>query len=183
MAIYDSMASMFAHSDFAVSFKELLDECGSKRSEYHVDGLHLNTRGLIHAAAILESVVKEHAFEAVVGDSCLCAMEKGAEYVGGTWMDYDGTVLQPFISVPCFPAAGKAFTSRDGGFYDVVTKAYYATEPHPKVIGLLCAGNDIWEGNCADAVAGHMIWLQEHWATWGVTLVYIDVVPDRFRVV
>jgi hypothetical protein len=181
MAIYNAMAVHFADCELAEGFKHLLDECGCDRSAYHVDGLHLNTEGLKLAAVFIEHIVREHALDAVVGDSCLCATDKDADGWSGVHMDYDGEILSPLVSVPCYPAAGKGFTSSGGGFSEIVKQAFYGAHPRPKVIGLFCAGNDLWQGNCAVAVAKEMYKLQEYWAEWGVSVVYIDVVPDRFR--
>jgi lysophospholipase L1-like esterase len=179
MAVYAAMASRFTLCDAAVEFKDLLNDCVDINSKFYIDGLHLNLEGVHQAAAIIERIVREHGLDAVVGDSCLCATEASEAVEGEFIMDKDGDKLQPLISVPCHPAAGKGFCY--GGFSRYVTQAYYATLPRPKIIGVFVAGNDLWAGNSPAAVADEMDQLQTTWAEWEVAVVFINVVPDDCR--
>jgi hypothetical protein len=171
MCIYAAMAPWFTPVDGALAMQGLLMQCEAEESEFYSDGLHLNAKGIHVAAMIIESIIQDLALDAIVGDSCLCATE-------ASWMDREGSVIQPLLSVRCYPAAGRGCYR--GGFDEKILKAYYA-EIQPKTIGILCAGNDIARYNYAQDIDEAMKQLKDYWAEVGVAIVSIGAVPHRFR--
>ena len=167
---YSALASGCSRPVAAQAIARLLEDATDTGLPFYEDGTHVNGLGVDAVVPFVEEIGALYNADAIVSDSCLCG---GAE-------DWHGCRVRKSLSRPVAPWWGAAFTT--GKFADAIYNAWTA-QREARTIVVLVAGNDLankWV--VASDISKGMVRNREYWADINVEIIFVDVVPEAWRV-
>ena len=171
---YTAMLAEFeAPAVHSEAVRRLLEDAAVTGSVHHADGMHLNSAGIAAAVPFVVAGAEAAGVTLVTSDSTLCAVD------GQVW-DQPGNVVRAALpagsELLIWPKWGASF--RSGGFANGIWNAWSGNAR--STIQVLVAGNDLYAGADAGVVGREMRRVRADWLSYGVRILFVDVVPNQY---